>query len=85
MCEAFEGIKEEGLKEGMEKGLKKGKEDKYKAWVTAAGNLKKRGMNEAEIADILGISESELAEAFDYIHKPESEKEADRETDKLKN
>ena len=60
MCEAFEGIKEEGreegLKEGMEKGLKKGKEDKYKSWVTAAGNLEKRGMNNAEIASILGIS-----------------------------
>ena len=30
--------------------------DKYKSWVTAAGNLEKRGMNNAEIASILGIS-----------------------------
>ena len=97
MCEAFEGIKEEGLKEGMEKGLKegreeglkKGKEDKYKSWVTAAGNLEKRGMNDAEIAAILGISESKLAEAFKYVEKLKSEKktekEIDKEADKLKN
>ena len=93
MCEAFEGIKEEGLKEGMEKGLKegreeglkKGKEDKYKSWVTAAGNLEKRGMNDAEIASILGISESKLAEAFEYIHKLGTDKETDKEADKLKN
>ena len=69
MCEAFEGIKEEGREEGLKEGLKKGKEDKYKSWVTAAGNLEKRGMNDAEIASILGISESELAEAFEYIDK----------------
>ena len=73
MCEAFEGIKEEGREEGREEGLKegmeKGKEDKYKSWVTAAGNLEKRGMNDAEIASILGISELELAEAFEYVEK----------------
>ena len=63
--------------------------DKYKSWVTAAGNLEKRGMNDAEIAAILGISESKLAEAFKYVEKLKSEKktekEIDKEADKLKN
>ena len=59
--------------------------DKYKSWVTAAGNLEKRGMNDAEIASILGISESKLAEAFEYIHKLGTDKETDKEADKLKN
>ena len=66
MCEAFEGIKEEGIKEGIEKGM-------YKSWVTTAGNLEKRGMNDAEIASILGISELKLAEAFEYVKRLESE------------
>ena len=82
MCEAFEGIKEEGREEGLKEGMEKGM---YKSWVTAAGNLEKRGMNDAEIASILGISESKLAEAFEYIHKLGTDKETDKEADKLKN
>ena len=42
-------------------------------------------MNDAEIASILGISESKLAEAFEYIHKLGTDKETDKEEDKLKN
>ena len=79
MCEAFEGIKaegiEEGRKEGIEEGRKEGIEegrkaelkDKYKSWVTLSRNLEKKGMSSPEIASSLGISESKLAEAFEYM------------------
>ena len=79
MCEAFEGIKaegiEEGRKEGIEEGRKEGIEegrkeelkDKYKSWVTLSHNLEKKGMSSPEIASSLGISEAKLAEAFEYM------------------
>ena len=67
MCEAFEGIKAEGIKEGRKAELK----DKYKSWVTLSHNLEKKGMSRAEIASSLGISELELAEAFRYMDKDE--------------
>ena len=63
MCEAFEGIKAEGIEEGRKAELK----DKYKSWVTLSHNLQKKGMSRAEIACSLGISESRLAEAFEYM------------------
>ena len=63
MCEAFEGIKAEGIKEGKKAELK----DKYKSWVTLSHNLQKKGMSRAEIACSLGISESRLTEAFEYM------------------
>ena len=63
MCEAFEGIKAEGIEEGRKAELK----DKYKSWVTLSHNLQKKGMSRAEIACSLGISESRLTEAFEYM------------------
>ena len=63
MCEAFEGIKAEGIKEGRKAELK----DKYKSWVTLSRNLEKKGMSSPEIASSLGISEAKLAEAFEYM------------------
>ena len=67
MCEAFEGIKAEGIKEGIKEGRKAELKDKYKSWVTLSHNLQKKGMSRAEIACSLGISESRLAEAFEYM------------------
>ena len=82
MCEAFEGIKQEGIAEGKAEGIAEGKAEgraegiaegiavgEYKSWVTAANNMEKRGMNDSEIAAILGISEMKLAEAFEYVEK----------------
>ena len=63
MCEAFEGLIEEGRKEGRKEELK----DKYKSWVTLSRNLEKKGMSSPEIASSLGISEAKLAEAFEYM------------------
>ena len=63
MCEAFEGIKAEGIEEGWKKELK----DKYKSWVTLSNNLKKRGMSNPEIAALLGVPETELQNAFNMI------------------
>ena len=63
MCEAFEGIKAEGIEEGRKAELK----DKYKSWVTLSRNLEKKGMSSPEVASSLGISESKLAEAFEYM------------------
>ena len=63
MCEAFEGIKAEGIEEGRKKELK----DKYKSWVTLSNNLKKRGMSNPEIASLLGVPETELQNAFNMI------------------
>lgn len=70
MCEAFEGIKAEGIEEGRKAELK----DKYKSWVTLSHNLQKKGMSRSEIASSLGISESRLAEAFEYMEhlKPDT-------------
>ena len=59
MCEAFEGLIEEGRKEELK--------NKYKSWVTLSRNLEKKGMSSPEIASSLGISESKLAEAFEYM------------------
>ena len=79
MCEAFEGIKAEGIEEGRKEGIEEGRKegikegrkeelkDKYKSWVTLSHNLQKKGMSRAEIACSLGISESRLAEAFEYM------------------
>ena len=63
MCEAFEGIKAEGIEEGRKAELK----DKYKSWVRLSRNLEKKGMSSPEIASSLGISEAKLAEAFEYM------------------
>ena len=71
MCEAFEGIKAEGIEEGRKEGIKEGRKaelkDKYKSWVTLSRNLEKKGMSSPEIASSLGISEAKLAEAFEYM------------------
>ena len=63
MCEAFEGIKAEGIAEGKAEELK----EKYKSWVTLSNNLKKRGMSNPEIASLLGVPETELQNAFNMI------------------
>ena len=63
MCEAFEGLIEEGRAKGKAEELK----EKYKSWVTLSRNLEKKGMSSPEIASSLGISESKLAEAFEYM------------------
>ena len=67
MCEAFEGIKAEGIKEGWDKCKEAELKDKYKSWVTLSRNLEKKGMSSPEIASSLGISEAKLAEAFEYM------------------
>ena len=74
MCEAFEGLIEEGWAKGIEEGRVEGMaekeaelKDKYKSWITLSRNLEKRGMDSLEIASLLGISEQELAEAFRYM------------------
>ena len=76
MCEAFDGIKAEGIAEGIAKGIAEGKaeelKEKYKSWVTLSNNLKKRGMSNPEIASLLGVSETELQKAFKMI-KEENE------------
>ena len=74
MCEAFEGLIEEGWKEGWEEGREAELKDKYKSWVTLSRNLEKKGMSSSEIASSLGISEIRLAEAFEYmeLHKADT-------------
>ena len=88
MCEAFDGIKAEGIAEGIAKGIAEGKaegkaegiaegkaeelKEKYKSWVTLSNNLKKRGMSNPEIAALLGVPETELQDAFKMI-KEENE------------
>ena len=83
MCEAFDGIKAEGIAEGIAKGIAEGKaegkaegiaegkaeelKEKYKSWVTLSNNLKKRGMSNPEIAALLGVPETELQNAFNMI------------------
>ena len=77
MCEAFEGIKAEGIEEGRKAELK----DKYKSWVTLSRNLEKKGMSSPEIASSLGISEIRLAEAFEYMEHLKADKKNDMEKD----
>ena len=82
MCEAFEGLIEEGRAKGRTEGRAEGKaegkaeelKEKYKSWVTLSNNLKKRGMSNPEIASLLGIPESELQNAFNMI-KEEKDRE----------
>ena len=69
MCEAFEGLIEEGRAKGKAEELK----EKYKSWVTLSNNLKKRGMSNPEIASLLGVPETELQKAFKMI-KEKTEK-----------
>ena len=80
MCEAFEGLIEEGRAKGKAEGKAEGRaegkaeelKEKYKSWVTLSNNLKKRGMSNPEIASLLGVSETELQKAFKMI-KEENE------------
>ena len=76
MCEAFEGLIEEGRAKGKAEGIAEGKaeelKEKYKSWVTLSNNLKKRGMSNPEIAALLGVPETELQKAFKMI-KEENE------------
>ncbi len=68
MCEAFEGLIEEGRAKGKAEELK----EKYKSWVTLSNNLKKRGMSNPEIASLLGVPETELQKAFKMINEEKS-------------
>ena len=70
MCEAFEGLIEEGRAKGKAEELK----EKYKSWVTLSNNLKKRGMSNPEIASLLGVPETELQKAFKMIKEEKTEK-----------
>ena len=80
MCEAFEGLIEEGRAKGKAEGKAEGRaegkaeelKEKYRSWVTLSNNLKKRGMSNPEIASLLGVSETELQKAFKMI-KEENE------------
>ena len=79
MCEAFEGLIEEGRAKGRTEGRAEGRaegkaegkaeelKEKYKSWVTLSNNLKKRGMSNPEIASLLGVPETELQNAFNMI------------------
>ena len=68
MCEAFEGLIEEGRAKGKAEELK----EKYKSWITLSNNLKKRGMSNPEIASLLGVPETELQKAFKMINEEKS-------------
>ena len=72
MCEAFEGLIEEGRAKGRTEGRAEELKEKYKSWVTLSNNLKKRGMSNPEIAALLGVPETELQKAFKMI-KEENE------------
>ena len=72
MCEAFEGLIEEGRAKGRTEGRAEELKEKYKSWVTLSNNLKKRGMSNPEIASLLGVPETELQKAFKMI-KEENE------------
>ena len=82
MCEAFEGLIEEGRAKGKAEGKAEGRaegkaeelKEKYKSWVTLSNNLKKRGMSNPEIAALLGVPETELQKAFKMI-KEEKDRE----------
>ena len=84
MCEAFEGLIEEGRAKGKAEGKAEGRaegkaegkaeelKEKYKSWVTLSNNLKKRGMSNPEIASLLGVPETELQKAFKMINEEKS-------------
>ena len=80
MCEAFEGLIEEGRAKGKAEGKAEGRaegkaeelKEKYKSWVTLSNNLKKRGMSNPEIASLLGVPETELQKAFKMINGEKS-------------
>ena len=82
MCEAFEGLIEEGRAKGKAEGKAEGRaegkaeelKEKYKSWVTLSNNLKKRGMSNPEIASLLGVPETELQKAFKFINGKKSKK-----------
>ena len=82
MCEAFEGLIEEGRAKGKAEGKAEGRaegkaeelKEKYKSWVTLSNNLKKRGMSNPEIASLLGVPETELQKAFKMIKEEKTEK-----------
>ncbi|MCI7068041.1 MAG: hypothetical protein MR953_10595 [Butyrivibrio crossotus] len=82
MCEAFEGLIEEGRAKGKAEGKAEGRaeelKEKYKSWVTLSNNLKKRGMSNPEIASLLGVPETELQKAFKMI-KEEKNRENEYE------
>ena len=80
MCEAFEGLIEEGRAKGKAEGKAEGRaegkaeelKEKYKSWITLSNNLKKRGMSNPEIASLLGVPETELQKAFKMINGEKS-------------
>ena len=74
MCEAFEGLIEEGRAKGKAEGKAEELKEKYKSWVTLSNNLKKRGMSNPEIASLLGVSETELQKAFKMIKEEKNRK-----------
>ena len=74
MCEAFEGLIEEGRAKGKAEGKAEELKEKYKSWVTLSNNLKKRGMSNPEIASLLGVPETELQKAFKMIKEEKTEK-----------
>ena len=82
MCEAFEGLIEEGRAKGKAEGKAEGRaegkaeelKEKYKSWITLSNNLKKRGMSNPEIASLLGVPETELQKAFKMIKEEKTEK-----------
>ena len=74
MCEAFEGLIEEGRAKGRTEGKAEELKEKYKSWVTLSNNLKKRGMSNPEIASLLGVPETELQKAFKMIKEEKTEK-----------
>ncbi|MDY4028511.1 MAG: Rpn family recombination-promoting nuclease/putative transposase [Butyrivibrio crossotus] len=78
MCEAFEGLIEEGRAKGKAEGRAEELKEKYKSWVTLSNNLKKRGMSNPEIASLLGVPETELQKAFKMI-KEEKNRENEYE------
>ena len=74
MCEAFEGLIEEGRAKGKAEGKAEELKEKYKSWVTLSNNLKNRGMSNPEIASLLGVPETELQKAFKMIKEEKTEK-----------
>ena len=69
MCEAFEGL----IEEGRAKGKAEEQKEKYKSWVTLSNNLKKRGISNPEIASLLGVPDTELQKAFKMIKEEKTE------------
>lgn len=69
MCEAFEGIKAEGIREGIREGVEIGE---YNIIVQAINNMGSKGMTSAEIAANLGITEEKLSEALKFAEKKDN-------------